>query len=306
MTPSSTRRRQRAAARGDPPLAGDHHLAARARTACPAPAGTEERRSGPPAALEQQARLHDRSTTRAWAIRRAPADIYDWGWDDGLPSLFINATSLIPGPAPWSYSEPGIWNSYQGPARTPGAIDVGLPVPGLFWGKVALSYTASRPGRSTPIPANPAGGTGPRSSGTATTSTSRPARPGGDGSDTGDDCTTSRDPGHRRLPLPPEPRRLVLHLSTSGVRGRAGASSTAVAAGLADRIEQALGNHRPRTSRATWSRTPCSGRTAPSRRRGTLDLLVDNNSLLAAGNYGQVANMGTCTQAVLRHRRLGV
>jgi hypothetical protein len=84
---------------------------------------------------------------------------YDWGLDDGFPSLFINETNVL-GTTPWSYFEPGVWSSFLGtgattplqlapsvsaPAYTiptfPWGNDTGLPFPGLFWGKV-LNYSA--------------------------------------------------------------------------------------------------------------------------------------------------------------------
>ena len=136
--------------------------------ALPGNPGTEERRLG---------HLPRWNSKLGWAASAGDVGVgyppgatgkYDWGYQDGLPSLFIN---MLMGPLALSqqcsYFEPCVWSSFLGypgygatpvlqlapwppaPPNNPITIptfpwgnDTGLPFPGLFWGKV-LNYSTA-------------------------------------------------------------------------------------------------------------------------------------------------------------------
>ncbi len=283
----------------------------------PGTAGTEERRLGHLPRWSNKLGVTAAGGVNTGVGYPGPTNNkFEWGYDDSFPNppfalcpnyeladLLITVPALL-GPPPWveawSYSEPGIWNSYLGNGVW--GNDLGLPTPGLFWGKMSIA-TASTPIRVYADITQPGWrdwpvnlwqndyiyiATGPfkwtwaviTSNDASSLSFAVPLLPL-----TGPSLSPNPNPGDAFCICPSAPPGgvypLTGYVGGVGVLNKRWSTTDLNAEG--DLVPNAM--YWPNGALATEG--------------NVLDLLVDNNSLLPAGAYGTVANTGTCTQVVL-------
>ena len=248
------------------------------------------------------------------------SNTFDWGWGDGLPSrltmicfpepnpsyalnLAPNLDILLPYTSQWSFIEPGEWQSYTG-----GGIwnnDIGLPLPGLFYGKIYAGSSATsviadntQPGWRD-WPANNWGGggywiyvaTGPSKGAMAQIK----ANAANTLTLVGSGLAAIPNPGDAFcifMPPTQESNGAFPPGSYDGVLSFRWTGNLTGTAKANYKYDVNSGDLVP--SAMYWPNRAVASETLATETSVT-DLLVDNNLLLAPSSYGLIANQGTVT-----------